>query len=90
MSDWRADNARNLSGFAFRWQTYRAPRTDWDHDHCEGCVAKFAEIDGEDILHEGYASDVRFKDRPGYYDWICADCFRDLKDEMKWTQVGFS
>jgi hypothetical protein len=53
-------------------------------------MAKFAELDGESILREGYASDVRFKDRPGYYDWICADCFRDLKDEMNWTQVGFS
>jgi len=53
-------------------------------------MAKFAEIGSGDILHEGYASDARFKDRPGYYDWICADCFRDLKDEMKWTQVGFS
>ena len=90
MSDWRADNARNLSGLAFRWQAYRAPRPDWDHDHCEGCMAKFAEIDGEDVLREGYASDARFKDRPGYYDWICADCFRDLKEELNWTQVGFS
>ena len=53
-------------------------------------MAKFAEFDGPDILHEDYASDTKYKDRPGYYDWVCTDCFRDPKDEMQWTQVGFS
>ena len=50
-------------------------------------MAKFAEFDGD--LHEGWASDRRYKERPGYYDWVCADCFRDLKDELNWTQIGF-
>lgn len=90
MADWRVDNARKTRGFAFTWRSYVAPREDWDHDHCEGCNAKFAEFDGPGILHEGYASDARYKDRLGYFDWVCADCFRDLKDEMGWTQSGYS
>ena len=90
MGDWRADNAESTKGFAFTWRKYTAPCKDWGHDHCEGCMAKFAEFDGPDILHEDYASDTKYKDRPGYYDWVCTDCFRDPKDEMQWTQVGFS
>src|ERR1700730_8632922 len=30
-------------GFVFRWQHYRMLRSDWDHDHCRGCRARFAE-----------------------------------------------
>ena len=33
---------------------YKAPSAEWDHDHCEGCWAKFAEFDAPDILHSGY------------------------------------
>jgi len=85
MGDWRVDNAEFTKGFAFSWRRYIAPRPSWDHDHCEGCMVKFAQYEGEDILHEGYASDDRYKERPGYFDWVCADCFRDLKAEMAWT-----
>jgi len=30
-------------GFVFRWQPYRTPSADWDHDHCPGCWTRFAE-----------------------------------------------
>ena len=30
-------------GFVFRWQPYRQLSVDWDHDHCKGCWARFAE-----------------------------------------------
>jgi hypothetical protein len=86
MADWRVDNAKYTKGFGFVWRKYTAPRTYWDHDHCEECFAKFAEFEGPDILHEGFASADRHKDRPGYFDWVRADCFRDLRDEMGWTQ----
>ncbi|MGA9794596.1 MAG: hypothetical protein WBQ17_03575 [Rhizomicrobium sp.] len=90
MSDWRVDNARHTKGFAFAWRKYIAPRPTWDHDHCEGCMAKFAEFEDPEILREGNASDARYKNRPGYYDWVCAECFNDLKDEMNWTEAGLS
>jgi len=88
MGDWRADNAEHTKGFVFVWRKYNAPCADWDHDHCEGCMGKFAEFEAPAVLHEGFASDARYKDRPGYFDWVCADCFRDLKDAMCWARAS--
>src|SRR5260370_37542856 len=34
-------------GFVFRWQPYRALSSDWNHDHCNGCWARFAEQPSE-------------------------------------------
>ena len=31
------------AGFVFRWQRYKTFSPDWDHDHCQGCCARFAE-----------------------------------------------
>ena len=46
-------------GFVFRWQHYRMLRSDWDHDHCSGCRARFAERPEEwpDTVHtEGFVA----------------------------------
>ena len=46
-------------GFVFRWQHYRMLRSDWDHDHCSGCWARFAETPDEwrDTVHaEGWVT----------------------------------
>jgi hypothetical protein len=34
---------RQYRGFVFRWQPYKAHSPSWDHDHCGGCWARFAE-----------------------------------------------
>jgi len=76
MADWRADNAKRTRGAVVRFQKYTPPKPDWDHDHCEGCWAKFMESDSPDVLSEGYVTqDNR---------WICAQCFHDLRGEMGW------
>ncbi len=31
------------AGFVFRWQRYRTLSSNWNHDHCKGCSARFAE-----------------------------------------------
>jgi hypothetical protein len=77
MADWRADNAKWTRGALIRFARYTQPRPDWDHDHCEGCWAKFMEDGPPDSLKEGYVTEDN--DR-----WICPECFRDLKDEMGW------
>jgi hypothetical protein len=51
--------------------------TDWDHDHCEFCFAKFASIDGPDILHEGWTTVDEYR-------WICDTCFQDFRDRFGW------
>jgi hypothetical protein len=43
-----------LRGLMFRFAKYRPPSADWDHDHCDGCWAKFALFDAPEILHSGY------------------------------------
>ena len=47
-----------LRGVRFHHMVYRAYRPGWDHDHCVGCWAKFAEhgSDLESIEREGYTT----------------------------------
>jgi hypothetical protein len=52
--DWCRDNLRHLQDAAFRFVKYSAPSQEWEHDHCIGCWATFAETTGPDILSEGY------------------------------------
>jgi hypothetical protein len=77
MPDWRAENARWTCGAVLRFRKYVQPRKDWDHDHCEGCWAKFMESGSPDVLTEGYVTEDSNR-------WICPDCFRDLREEMEW------
>src|SRR5260370_4816080 len=63
-TDWRYDNLRPLQGAAFRFDKYRAPTDQWDHDHCDGCWAEFADGGGPDILHEGYVRAHPYVPRP--------------------------
>jgi hypothetical protein len=62
-----------------KWTPYSE---EWDHDHCEYCWAKFMES-GKDVLTEGYATEDD-------YQWVCSECFRDLRDEMGWTLAASS
>jgi len=76
MADWRIDNAKWARGAIVRFQKYTPPKPDWDHDHCEGCWAKFMEFGSSEALKEGYVTrDNR---------WICAECLRDLHEQMGW------
>ena len=79
MSDWRIDNAKWTRGAVLRLQKYVPPRQDWDHDHCEGCWAKFMQSDAPDIQSEGYVTEDNR--------WICAECFHDLHEAMGWKLV---
>jgi hypothetical protein len=50
---------RHYRGFAFLWQPYRAVSPSWNHDHCGGCSARFAERpqDWNDEVHaEGWVT----------------------------------
>ena len=80
---WRLDFARGLEGVTLRYQKYERWSASWDHDHCAACWAKFAEFDGADIQHYGYATCDDYKHGAGY-DWVCRDCFDDLREYMGW------
>lgn len=88
-NQWRIDNASHLKGIGLQLRRYTRWSESWDHDHCAGCWAKFAEFDGPDIQHEGYTTcdDYRLG---ACYEWVCQKCFEDLKNEMNWTDVADS
>jgi len=46
-------------GFVFRWQTWKQLSPEWNHDHCQGCSARFAERPQEwqgPVLQEGWVT----------------------------------
>ena len=77
MSDYRIDNAQWTRGAILHFRKYARFSDTRDHDHCEGCWAKFMESGGPDVLTEGYSTEDNYR-------WICPECFRDLKDIMGW------
>ena len=96
MKDWRLAQLEEqfpyLRGLRFRKIKYRAASAEWDHDHCAGCRAKFAEFDSatEVIYPEGYASCADHP-RGAEYEWVCTECFTLFHDAMNWinaTETG--
>jgi hypothetical protein len=75
-----------LIGCVFMRMPYRKPREDWEHDHCAACWRTIAEIEGEDIAHEGYASIATEKWKADYH-WICPECFEQHREHMRWAVV---
>jgi hypothetical protein len=59
----------------------------WDHDHCAGCWAEFAEFEGSDILHEGYATGADYPKGAAYW-WVCPTCFTDLEATLGCTAAN--
>jgi hypothetical protein len=77
--DWRLTNQETyLKGRTLEHRAYKAPRPDWDHDHCEFCWAKFSTDPGiAERLTEGYATDDER--------WICESCFADFVATFDWV-----
>jgi hypothetical protein len=84
---WRIDNAKQLKGLQLQPQRYAKWSENWDHDHCTACWAKFAEFEGADIQHEGYATCEDYP-KGARYEWVCKSCFDDLKVEMQWSEIS--
>ena len=51
----------HLKASTFTFADYTPPDAEWDHDHCEGCWAKFALFDAPEILHSGYFTSVELE-----------------------------
>ncbi len=85
--DWRVHDARRLAGLKLHRRLYKRWSDTWDHDHCAACFAKFAEFDGPDIQHVGFATGDDYEKGAGY-EWVCQVCFSDLKDRLGWTAAA--
>ena len=79
--DWRLTGQEAyLVGVPLCWRTYEGGENS-DHDHCEFCLAKFAEADViPEALHAGYATLDKYR-------WICQQCFDDFRPRFEWTVV---
>jgi hypothetical protein len=84
---WRIDNAKHLKGQRLQFRRYSRWSESWDHDHCAGCWTKFAELDGPGIQCEGFATSDDYP-RGACYEWVCQNCFDDLKETMEWTTTN--
>ena len=88
--DWRLQNLESQPLRGVRWvrKVYRVRRPDWTHDHCVGCWAKLMEpgVEGDDIIHEGYATTEDYT-RGADYDWVCPSCYELFRDDMEWVDV---
>lgn len=76
--DYTLADKEQLEGVCLYRAFYNQRTTHADHDHCEYCMAEFSDEEG--TLKEGYCT----KD---FYYWICEDCFNDLHDFLKWTDI---
>jgi hypothetical protein len=85
---WRIDNAHHLKGTRLRFLHYTRWSETWDHDHCSGCMVRFAEfeVEGEEVQHDGFATCEDYK-HGARYAWVCRTCFEDLKEEMGWIEA---
>src|SRR6266478_6641809 len=82
-SDWRLmGQEKYLRGVELCRRTYRRypKNSNWDHDHCAFCGAKFMVEDEPDVLHEGYSTLDEYR-------WICPACFDDFKEMFGWRVV---
>jgi len=85
---WRIENAQLLRGARLQFCRYARPSETWDHDHCAACWAKFAEFNEPGIQHEGYTTCDDYK-RGARYEWVCVECFDDLKLDLGWTVASW-
>jgi hypothetical protein len=81
---WRIDNASHLKGLQLQLRRYERWSESWDHDHCAACSVKFAEHEGPDIQHDGYATCDDYP-KGAWYEWVCRRCFDELRDDMLWS-----
>lgn len=81
---WRIDNASHLIGMRLQFRHFTKWSENWDHDHCAACWAKFSDVNGAEIYHEGYATCEDYP-KAALYEWVCRTCFDDLKDDMQWS-----
>jgi hypothetical protein len=48
----------HLRGMSFELADYKAPSAEYNHDHCEGCGAAFAEFEGKAVHRSGYFTTI--------------------------------
>ncbi|HLQ17707.1 MAG TPA: hypothetical protein VK146_01910 [Tabrizicola sp.] len=78
LNDWLkfADTAQ-ASALQFDRRAWTPPRESWEHEHCEGCWAKFVEHGEGTVRSHGWLR-VGSPDVEELDEWICDNCHRLL------------
>jgi len=58
LRQYKIKRLERLRASTFVFADYTPPSTEWEHDHCEGCWAKFALSDQPGTLHRGYLTTI--------------------------------
>jgi hypothetical protein len=80
---YKLDSLERLRASSFQLADYTAPNAEWDHDHCVGCWAKFADFDAPEVLHRGYFTIAQFDDEPPEVPPLIQQARESGRDVMK-------
>jgi len=84
--DWRLQGQeRYLLGRTVRWAIWASDRENWDHDHCDFCMAKIWDRFNPSDDHVQYAAAWVTEDN---HHWICPVCFDDFRERFGWVVEG--
>ena len=84
---YKLNSLERLRASAFHLADYAAPNAEWDHDHCVGCWAKFADFDAPEVLHSGYFTIVQFEDEPSEEPLLIQQARESGQDVVKKTDT---
>jgi len=76
-SDWRLKGQMDyLKGVRLMHSKWVTLEEQWDHDHCEFCMAT---LDASTQAMAYCTED--------YYYWVCEQCYNDFKEVFEWVLV---
>ncbi len=78
-----------LRDAVWQWQAYQKSNRSWNREHCVFCWRRIAEADygDADALQEAWTTTCLQPEGDAGYEWVCPDCFRELKDTFRWRTV---
>jgi hypothetical protein len=76
--------AEAYRGAGFRWERWRRPHADWDHDHCLFCQVCIC-----DSGNPGHYAHAFVKVSPSRETvWVCRSCFKLASQALEWRRVS--
>lgn len=86
LMQYKVKRLEHLRASTFVFSDYTPPSNEAEHNHCEGCWAKFATLDRPGILRRGYFTTMRTESaaKPDAKVWICPKCFEEFRVTLAW------
>ena len=70
----------------WRWEAYRKPSPQWNHEHCVFCEQLIVEPECKSVnaQHEDWTTTFLHPEGDIGYEWVCQSCFEQLCDTFAW------